>query len=397
MAGEKVLLLDPIAGISGDMFLGAMLDLGVSPTELEAQLRRLDLHGWGLRLSRVERHAIFATSIEVYEEHAEHHHHHRPWKEIERLIARSALTERAMSLAMRIFRVLAEAEASVHGVAVEDVEFHEVGAVDSIIDICGAAIALDLLDAPRIFSLPPPLGSGITPSAHGPLPIPAPATVELLRGLPVRFDGQGELTTPTGAAILRALAEVGTLPAASIHRVGYGAGQKTWADRPNLLRAMLATSEPRSAGTVVLECNIDDCSPQILAAVVELALERGALDAWVTPIVMKKGRAAHLLSVLTDEDRRSVLASLLLEETTTLGLREYPVRRTVLERSSTPVQTPWGTINVKVGYARGEAVTATPEFDECLAVAKRHGVRLKDVQAAAVSEWRNLNAQVRSK
>lgn len=407
--GRRVLLLEPVGGISGDMFLGAALDLGVPVEALEVPLRSLNLGDWRLEVMRAHRHALMGTHVEVvvpHEEGGDHgdghhshahgdatvrereHGHHRAWKDINALIASSALAEGAKDKALRVFRALACAEGKIHGMPPDDVEFHEVGAVDSIIDICGAALALEALGNPTLIAAPPPLGSGTTQSAHGILPVPAPATLELLRGFQVKFEGKGELTTPTGAALLSVLATVGPFPDVVVERIGYGVGTRDTVDRANVLRATLGEAHADGVSLSILECNLDDCSPQLLGAVIELALTRGALDAWVTPVVMKKGRPGHVVSLLSDAQHKAALMDTLFDETTTLGVREVAVSRTALERSWESVATPWGHVRIKLGRLNGRVVTATPEFDDCLAIARNSSVRLRDVQAAATLAWK---------
>jgi hypothetical protein len=422
---ERVLYLEPVGGIAGDMFLAAALDLGVPLGALEAPLRTLGLEGWRFEVTRATRHGIVGTHVDVVLEHShgdhepphshedhehshshgdhehshshddhEHEHshsheEHRGWREIDALISNSRLSERAKANASKVFRLLGEAEAKVHGVSLEEIHFHEVGAVDSIIDICGAAVALELLGSPRVLCSPPPLGSGTARISHGVVPVPVPATLELLRGVPVRFEGLGELTTPTGAALLKAFATVGRVPELVVERVGYGVGTKDWPDRANVLRASLAMVSGADAGTLaVLECNLDDCSPQVLGALVETLLARGALDAWITPVVMKKGRPGHVVAVLSTLDTKQALERTLLEESTTLGVRETRVDRTVLERRWETVTTPWGPVRMKLGLLGARVLNAAPEFEDCRAAAQRAGVPLKDVLAEAVAAFR---------
>ena len=387
MSSEGVLWLEPVGGIAGDMFLAAALDLGVSQTDLEAQLRSLDVPGWKLELSRAERHAIVGTHVEVIVTEPEGGHVHRSWKDIDALITRSALSATAKSRALRVFRLIGEVEAQIHGTTLDLIHFHEVGAVDSIVDICGAAVALDLLGNPKVYSAPPPLGSGTIRIAHGVVPVPVPATLALLKDVPVRFEGLGELTTPTGAALIKAFATVAPPPPLIIERIGYGVGTKDFKDRANVLRMSVGRTAQVSSALTVLECNLDDCSPQVLGAVIELLMARGALDAWIAPVVMKKGRPGHLVGVLTDGEHRAALIETLIAETTTLGVREHDVTRTALERRHETVQTKWGPVRVKLGL-RGDAVlNAAPEFEDCRAIAAQAKVPLKDVQAAASAAW----------
>jgi uncharacterized protein (TIGR00299 family) protein len=388
--GQRVLLLEPVGGIAGDMFLAAALELGVELAALEAPLRTLGLPGWRIEVTKAERHAIVGTHVEVVVDAAQPHPH-RAWADIDALISRSGLPERARARALTVFRLIGEVEAKIHGVTLAEIHFHEVGAVDSIIDICGAAVALELLGDPVVLSAPPPLGSGTTRIAHGVVPVPVPATLELLRDVPVKFEGVGELTTPTGAALLKAFATVGPFGEVIVEKVGYGVGTKDWKDRANVLRASLGRrSDATTDSLLVLECNLDDCSPQVLGHVVERLLAQGALDAWVVPVVMKKGRPGHVLSALSTHERRRALLDTLLEETTTLGVRETTVARTALERRWDVVSTPWGEARVKVGLREGKPLNATPEFEDCRAIAERELIPLKHVQAAAISAWRAL-------
>jgi uncharacterized protein (TIGR00299 family) protein len=379
--------LEPVGGIAGDMFLAAALDLGVSQSELEAQLRTLDVPGWSLKVIRAERHAIVGTHVDVVVTEPEGGHDHRSWRDIDALITRSNLSVTAKARALQVFRLIGEVEAQIHGTTLDQIHFHEVGAVDSIVDICGAAVALDLLGNPKVYSSPPPLGSGTIRIAHGVVPVPVPATLALLKDVPVRFEGQGELTTPTGAALLKAFATVAPPPELIVERIGYGVGTKDWKDRANILRMSVGRTAQTSSALTVLECNLDDCSPQVLGAVIEMLMTRGALDAWIAPVVMKKGRPGHLVGVLSDGEHRAALVDTLLTETTTLGVREHVVSRTALERRHETVKTKWGPVRVKLGL-RGEAVlNATPEFEDCRALAALKKVPLKDVQAAALAAW----------
>jgi hypothetical protein len=383
----RILYLEPVGGIAGDMFLGAVLDLGVEKTALEEGLRSLDLGGWRLVASPAQRHGLTGIHVEVVTE-SPTSSGHRPLADILRRIDASQLPQRARARARTIFETIGRVEASIHGVAVEQVEFHEVGAVDSIIDVCGAVLALELLGDPDVCCAPPPLGSGTVETAHGRMPIPTPATLELLEGLPVRFEGVGELTTPTGAALVKVLARVGAPPEMVVERVGYGVGTREMADRPNVLRATLGQPTlGAEAGTFVLETNLDDCSPQLLGTLLELLLDAGALDAWVVPATMKKGRPGHLLGALASGDRRQALVDLVLRESTTLGVRTYPVERTTLARHHVSVETPHGPVRIKVGMRGKEALNAAPEYEDVRALAEASGVPVKQVWAEALAAW----------
>ncbi len=397
---RDVLYLEPVGGIAGDMFLAAVVDLGISPEAIEAPLRTLGVPGWRFEAKKAQRHHITGTHLDVHVEgqgHAPHdtdsgHHPHgeRSLSDIVTLIERSQLNPRAKHRALDVFRALGEAEAHVHGVPVEKIHFHEVGAVDSIVDICGAAVALELLGDPQVFCAPPPLGSGTITIAHGTVPVPVPATLELLKGLPVRFEGKGELTTPTGAALVRCLTTVGLPPPMTVQKLGYGLGTKDFTDRANVLRASLGPRSEVAAGAddvAVLEANLDDCSPQLLGALVEQLLEDGALDVWVTPVTMKKGRPGHLLGVLAPVEKQRELTARVLAESTTLGVRHHLASRTVLGRRHQTVQTPYGAIRLKLGLSGETVVNVAPEFDDCREAAKKAGVPLKEVMRAALSAF----------
>ncbi len=392
----SLLVLEPIGGIAGDMFLAAALDLGVDRVALGAALSTLGVGGWRLDVSRKSDCGISGTHVDVVVEGEQPHD--RALAEIIGVVERSGLGPRARAAARGIFERIGRAEAKVHGVAVEDVRFHEIGAVDSIVDVCGAAVAMDLLGWPRLVSAPPELGHGVARSAHGPMPIPPPAVLELLAGRPVRPGGpEGEAVTPTGAAILAELAEVGPLPAFVPARVGYGVGTVTWGDRPNVLRMTLGEAAPvaRSAPAPhtaegeadevwLLEANLDDCPGQLVARALEAALEAGALDAWAAPITMKKGRPGVVVAALAAEDRRAAISRVLFEETTTLGVRRLRVEREVLARELRTVKTAYGEVRVKVALLDGREVGAHPEFEDCAARARERGVSVKEVMAAAL-------------
>jgi uncharacterized protein (TIGR00299 family) protein len=316
-------------------------------------------------------------------------HAHRSLSDIAALIrAAPTLSARAKERALTVFQIIGEAEARIHHVPVESIHFHEVGAVDSIVDVCGAAVVLELLGDPLVLAAPPPLGSGTVKTAHGSLPVPAPATLEILRDVPVRFEGVGELTTPTGAAILKAFARVGPPPELTVSKIGYGVGTKDFPDRANVLRASLGTlAHAADAGTFVVEANLDDCSPQLLGALLESALEKGAMDAFITPVTMKKSRPGHLFTVVVPADRRDAVIDLMLSESTTLGVRYHRVERTALERRFEEVSTGYGTIRIKLGSRDGKVLNANPEFEDCKAAAVKAGQPIKVVWAAALAAY----------
>ncbi|MCE9670714.1 nickel pincer cofactor biosynthesis protein LarC [Myxococcus stipitatus] len=382
---RRILYLEPVGGIAGDMFLAAGIDLGLSPGDIEAALRGLQVPGWKLAVSRAARHAISGTHLDVVLD-AREAHPHRAYSDIRQLIESApTLPPRAKERALAVFRAIGEAEAKVHGVSIDDIHFHEVGAVDSIVDICGAAVVLELLGDPEVHAAPPPLGSGTIRVAHGAMPIPVPATMELLRDVPVRFEGVGELTTPTGAALLKVLTRIGHPPDFIIEKIGYGVGTKDFKDRPNVLRASLGRIEaPRAEGLWVVEANLDDATPQLLGHLLERLFTVGALDAWVSPVVMKKSRPGHVLSALVEGGGRETVMDLLLHESTTLGVRYHRVEREALERDWVQVETPWGRVRVKRGLRHGVVLNAHPEFEDCRHVAEVAGVPVKQVMAAAL-------------
>ena len=382
----SLLVLDPVGGIAGDMFLAAALDLGLDRAALERALATLGVPGWRLEVARKTDSGIAGTHVDVVVEGEQPHA--RGLTEILALVDGSGLAPRARAAARALFERIGRAEAKVHGVALADVHFHEVGAVDSIVDVCGAAVALDLLGWPRVVAAAPELGSGLHRTEHGPMPIPPPAVLELLSGKPVRPGGPpGEAVTPTGAAILAELAEIGPLPAFVPRRIGYGVGTRSWPDRPNVLRMILAEPAER-AELWVLETNLDDCPGQLVARAVDAALEAGALDAWAAPVTMKKGRPGVLLAALVEEPRRAAVTRVFFEETTTLGVRRRPVERETLERELVSVETAYGAVRVKVARAEGRELGAHPEWEDCLARAREKGVPAKEVMAAALTAWR---------
>jgi uncharacterized protein (TIGR00299 family) protein len=388
----STLVLEPIGGIAGDMTIAALLHLGAPRAALDDGLRRLGLSGVSVEAREVEVQGIRAVHVEV--RGAPEQHVHRPWRSIRDLIAGARLPPRAAELAQSGFALLAKAEARIHGVDPEDVEFHEVGAIDSIVDVVGAALLLHALAPERIVSLPPPSGGGLEQSAHGTIPVPAPATLELLRGRTIRPSGPGERTTPTGAAILAAWTEeVLAIPELTVDRIGYGAGTRRWEDAPNLLRAVLgrpAAARDRE-GSWILEANLDDLSPQLVAVALDSVLAAGALDAWVAPVTMKKGRPGHLFGALVPEAARAAVEAEIFKQTSTLGIRATRIERRVLDRELVEVETAYGKVRVKVGRLSGKVLSAAPEFEDCRQAAERHSVAVKEVMAAALSAFRGTS------
>lgn len=385
----KVLFIDAFSGISGDMTVGAFLSLGLPIEVLREHVRRLPLSGYEIAATARSVNGIVATKFDVViEAHDNEPHHHRSHREIRTMIAGSGLAAPVRDTALAIFAALAKAEGKVHGLAPDDVEFHEVGAVDSIVDIVATAVAVQELAITRVYVSPLPLGSGVVRSQHGPIPVPGPATVELLRGFATRLgDGEGELVTPTGAAIVAALATPGAVPQLRIEAAGYGAGQRTLLDRPNVLRLVVAQATVESHGDelVMLETNIDDLNPEIYEHVMERVLEAGGRDVCLTPVHMKKNRPGIILSVLCAEPDRERLAAIVLSETSAIGLRYYPVRRTVLEREVVEVATTYGAVRVKIATAPDGHRNLAPEYEDCKRLAREHNVPLKVVYQAALA------------
>jgi pyridinium-3,5-bisthiocarboxylic acid mononucleotide nickel chelatase len=394
----RTLYFDCFAGISGDMTLGALVAAGVDARELLERLALLDVPGYEVEFETVDRSGISATRAVVRLTREEKHHRHL--KDIEKIIGGSRLGDSVKERALKIFGRLAEAEARVHNVPVERIHFHEVGAVDAIVDVVGACIGFELLGVERFVSSALHVGSGTVEMAHGRFPVPPPAVAELLRGTPVySTDVTGELVTPTGAAIVATVCEgFGAMPLMRVEATGYGAGTREYKNFPNVLRLLVGEAESAAIapgeGTeadeelLMIETNVDDVSPQVLGHLLELALARGALDCYFTPVQMKKNRPGVLVSILCRPSEREALAGLLFEETPTLGVRTHAVKRRALEREAVTVETEFGTIAVKVARRAGRVLGATPEFEECRAAALAHGVPLRDVQEAARAAFR---------
>jgi uncharacterized protein (TIGR00299 family) protein len=375
------LYLDTFSGISGDMCLGLLVDLGLDPAALETDLRALPITGWRLEVRSEQRHGLGGTRVEV---HCEQPQPHRTWRAIDTLLAAADLPASVTDRARRIFRRLGEAEAHIHRLPLEQVHFHEVGAVDAIVDIVGACLGLHRLGIAEIASAPLPMSQGLTRGSHGALPLPAPATLELLRGLPVRDAGCAfELVTPTGAAIAAEIAGFGPLPAMTVERVGYGVGGRDLADRPNLLRGILGrtgTANGLLHDTVtVIETHIDDCLPEILGTLLERLLAAGALDAAFTPRQMKNNRPGTTLTVLAPPALADTLARLVLRESSAIGVRLYDTRRLKLRREIRTVATSLGPAEVKLVFEGETLLRVAPEHAACVALADSSGRPLLDV------------------
>jgi hypothetical protein len=380
---------DCFAGAAGDMIVGALLDAGADFAALQAELAKLGLPGYRLQAAAVQRGGMGGTHFQV--EPAEHDHHHRHLAEILEMIGRAGLSARVAANAKAVFRRLGEAEAKVHRVSVQDVHFHEVGAVDSIVDIVGACVAFELLGVEEVFCSPIPCGSGTVECAHGRLPVPAPAVAALLVGAKLAGDPlTGEVTTPTGAAILTTLAKsYGPMPAMDIQAVGYGAGSRDAGGLPNLLRVFVgAKSDAGDADTIVeLSANLDDCTGEIVGATIASLLEMGCLDAWASPIYMKKNRPAFLLSAICSPADASAVEEAIFLQTTTFGVRRRACTRSKLHREHQTVETPYGPVRVKLGRRRGQVVTAAPEFSDCQSAAASHHVSVREAMASALRAY----------
>ena len=448
----RIAYLDCFAGISGDMFLGALIDAGVPLAVLQDATRALKL-GASLKVEKVDRSGISSVKVHVLEggkvadgglpedethhqhshqphshqpktqhlhktghahdhphthDHQPHTHDHEPHEHhehahgrsltvIRSLIESADLAEPVKRTAVRAFELLGGSEAKIHNVPIEQIHFHEVGAVDAIVDIVAASAGIHHLKIGAWYSSPVNVGGGMVQCAHGLFPVPAPATADLLRGFPTySAHVQKELVTPTGAAILRALSpEFGPQPAMVVEQIGYGAGTRNPKDFPNVLRLVVGETEAATEleTVTVIETALDDLSPQVIAYVAEQALVAGALDVMLTPVVMKKGRPGTLLTILADPAKSDEFTQLILRETSSLGVRLRQDKRICLERKHIPVTTEFGEIRMKVGFSREAELNAAPEFEDCKAAAQQHGVALKQVQAAAVAAYRGRSAK----
>jgi uncharacterized protein (TIGR00299 family) protein len=413
----KTLYFDCFSGASGDMIIGGLLDLGLPLADLRAALGSLSVDFGSVTADRVLRAGVSATKFRVHEhgasrepaashshdhshghEHSHghalsHSHHHHSLQEIAGLVRRSSLSAAGKDQAIHLFERLAEAEAAIHAMPVERVHLHEVGAIDSIIDIVGAVHGLEQLGADRIVSSPLNVGGGTVKCAHGVFPVPAPATARLLSGVPVYSrDPQMELVTPTGALLVTGYATAyGPLPAMTLSQIGYGAGDRDPKDHPNVLRLIVGEDGPGADEQIVeMSCEIDDMNPQLFGPLMDRLYAAGALDVFYAPVHMKKNRPGTLVTVLSRPGQREVLSGILFAETTTIGVRYQEMRRERLEREIRTVGTPLGAIRFKVSGRGGRVLNALPEFDDCARVAAERGVPIKDVQAIALKAWLDL-------
>jgi pyridinium-3,5-bisthiocarboxylic acid mononucleotide nickel chelatase len=406
----RIAYFDCFAGASGDMILGALVDAGVSIEELNGEIGKLSLQGISVRAGMVTRNGIGGTKISVVGGDSDHHHVHRHMHDIEAIIQGSDLDTATRRICVEIFLRLAEAEARVHRIPVDEVHFHEVGAVDTIVDVVGSVVGLQLLGVERIHCSPLNVGGGTVRCAHGELPVPAPATAELVRGKPVYSSGvNAELLTPTGAVILSTLASsFCPLPPMHVDRIGYGAGGHEM-PFPNLLRLFVGECDQSVSGlesdsVVVLEANIDDMSPQLFDYVMGKLFAAGALDVYLTPVQMKKNRPAVLVSVICPNEIQQECARILLRETTTIGVRWALSHRLKAQRSIVEVHTPYGTVRCKIAYDATGVLNVAPEYEDCKRLAQASHVPLKIVveeagrlaraedslqvgQGSAISRW----------
>jgi uncharacterized protein (TIGR00299 family) protein len=387
----KTLYFDCFSGAAGDMILGALLDAGVPFDALQGALGSLAVDGVSVSADRVLKAGVSSLKFRVHEGGVEKTHRHYHLKHIYAAIEKASLNPAAKARATRMFQRLAEAEAAVHHSTLEKVHLHEVGAIDSIIDIVGTAFAMDYLGAARVVVSPVNVGSGMVNTAHGLFPVPAPATVRLIGAIPT-FGGAAplEMLTPTGALILSEYAtEVGPLPAMRITRVGYGAGDRELPGTPNVVRVFLGEADAAAPvmRVAVLACEIDDMNPQIFGALMDRLYVAGALEVSYQPVQMKKNRPGTLMTVVCPPDRRDTLADLVFRETTTIGIRYQEMSRLCLDREMVPVSTPYGVVRFKIARRGGVVLNAQPEFDDVAGAAAKHDVPIKMVQAAAQKAW----------
>ena len=383
MTGDhmKTAYLDCFSGISGDMFLGALVDAGLPLDRLRERLKSLALHGYRIEASREARHGISGTRFSVVVE--DHQHSHRDLKAVRTIIQGGDLSENVKKKCIRIFESLAQVEGEIHNQPTEEVQFHEVGAVDSIIDIVGTVYGLEDLNIERVFASAIPLGSGFTQCAHGRIPIPAPATLALLKGVPLLdAETENEMVTPTGAALVKGLAgSFGPMPPMSLECIGYGVGSRDLPDRPNLLRILVGDVRPgeMTDTVVVLETNVDDSSPEWLGFLMERLFGAGALDVVFFPVQMKKNRPGVQIQVMAPPHQKDRLMGIMMEESATLGIRFRYSQRRVLSRGSEEVDSPWGRIRVKTVVQREGVRLLMPEYEVCREIALKHHIPLREV------------------
>ncbi len=382
----KILYYDCFSGISGDMNLAAMIDLGLDKNHLQTELNKLKLSGYTIRFSKEQRNGITGTRVDVITDPSENQIH-RNLSDIEKIIDTSDLNKQVKSLSKRIFQKLGKAEAHVHNKPISKIHFHEVGAIDSIIDIVGAAICYDYFQFDKIFASRVELGGGFIKASHGILPVPAPATVEILKNIPTKIGGANfETTTPTGAAILSTLVNDFTDKIEMvIHKTGYGVGHKV-TESPNLLRVYVGETDSvpnsdkqKESEACMIECNIDDMNPEWYDFIMEKLFDQGVQDVFFTPLMMKKNRPAIKISVLCSPDQMNKVKELLFTETTTLGLRSYKVNKTALERKLSKLATDYGEVTIKSCYYQNKLLHSKPEYEDCKRIAKERNIPIREV------------------
>lgn len=373
----EVAYFDCFSGISGDMVMGSLIDAGLDFKKVQKELALLNLKEYSLRVKRVQRGSLTGTKFDVI---IHKNAKSRDYNEVIKLIKNSGLDKKIKEKSLKIFQRLAVSEAKLHNMPVEKVHFHELSSIDTIVDIVGSVIALDVLGIEKIYSSSLPLGQGMVKTMHGIFPIPAPATADLLRDVPVRPGyGTSELVTPTGAAIISEMTDgFGRCPDLKIKNIGYGAGGRDFPDRPNLLRVIIGESAEGGEEDIitVIETNIDDMNPQILGYVMEKLFSKGALDVFFTPIYAKKNRPGILLTVLSETSKADSLIKIIFEETTSMGVRMSDTRRKKLKREIKEVKTKYGKIRVKCGYLNGKIIKAQPEYEDCKKIAREKNIPL---------------------
>lgn len=383
----RIAYFDCFSGISGDMILGAMVDAGIPLNRLRRELSKLNLKGYRLKEGKVKRGGIRATKVDVVVKKGsgirDQGSEGKTWRDIKKIIKTSSLSQEIKQKGLKIMRRLFEAEGKVHGESPEKVHLHELGAIDCIVDVFGAIIGMDILGLEKIYSSPLNLGSGFVKTEHGDLPIPAPATAEILKGNPTYSTGiPFELTTPTGAAIITTISDdFIPLPLFKIGKIGHGAGSKDIKSHPNVLRLFIGKRGHNydRDEVIVIETNIDDMNPQVYEYLIERLFEKGALDVYITPIMMKKNRPAHLLTILAEKEKIDALMDILFMETTTFGIRMHSTFRNKLSREMRKVKTEYGNIRVKVGRRGNDIIKTTPEYEDCKEIARKKGLPLIDL------------------
>lgn len=387
----RVCYLDCFSGISGNMVLGALIDIGLPKSILLEEVAKLGVEPFGIEVKRNERMRIYGTHVKVRVRKGDGPK--RSYREIKRMIEESPLDQPVKHRSLDIFHRLASAEAKIHGEKIDEVHFHEIGAVDSIVDVVGAAVGMNHLAIERVFASRIPVGSGFVHGQHGRLPVPAPATLEILKGIPIYSSSLNEeLVTPTGAAILTSLSGgFGNIPEMRVERVGYGVGDRVFEEIPNVLRIILGEGEGPGEGdrVWVVETDIDDMSPEIYGYLMEKLPEAGALDMTFTPIQMKKNRPGNTIKILCHEAEVNMIIDTLFRESTTIGVRFYPVRRAKLSRRIEEVETKYGTVRLKISTDhRGRIINIMPEYEDCKKIAEAMGIPLKEVYREIPSAMR---------